>query len=154
MAENILVSACLLGVRCRYDGSGYLDENLERAVKGGKVNLIPVCPEILGGLMTPRTPCEKQGERVMAKDGRDCTAEFEKGAQEVLRLAKLYGCRMAVLKERSPSCGYGEIYDGSFSGLLTEGSGTTAELLVRNGIRVVGESRTEEILKLCQCYVL
>ena len=114
--EKILVSACLLGVPCRYDGGGNLVKALEKMVQEGKVNLIPVCPEIMGGLATPRTPCERQDDKIIAKDGRDCTEAFEKGAKEVLRLAKLYGCRYAILKERSPSCGYGKIYDGSFPG--------------------------------------
>lgn len=141
--ETILVSACLLGVSCRYDGGGNLNTILENAIKEGKVNLVPVCPEIMGGLETPRTPCERQGSKIIAKDGRDCTEAFERGARETLRLAKLYGCRFAFLKERSPSCGFGKIYDGTFSGVLIDGNGVTAELLAENGIDVIGESALE-----------
>lgn len=145
--ENILVSACLLGVQCRYDGGGNMNQHLEQAVKEGKVNLIPVCPEIIGGLRTPRTPCERKNDKIMAKDGADCTEAFEKGAREVLRLAKLYGCHYAILKERSPSCGYGKIYDGTFTGTLVEGNGRTAELLAENGIEIIGESALKRFVE-------
>lgn len=145
--ENILVSACLLGVQCRYDGGGNLDKHLEKAVKEGEVNLIPVCPEMLGGLSTPRTPCERRGNKIMAKDGRDCTEAFEKGAKEALRLAKLYGCHYAILKERSPSCGFGKIYDGTFLGALVDGNGMTAELLAENGMEVIGEGEAAKFLE-------
>lgn len=136
---NILVSACLLGVACRYDGVGKENKEIMELMK--EHHLVPVCPEILGGLPTPRTPSEIQLDRkVMMKDGRDVTAEYEKGARETLRLAKLYGCEYAILKERSPSCGHGEIYDGSFSGTKISGNGIAAELLEKNGVKVLGES--------------
>ena len=111
-------------------------------------HLIPVCPEILGGLPTPRDPSERVGDKVVGKNGRDVTAAFAKGAEETLALAKLYGCRYAILKERSPSCGYGEIYDGTFSGKLVPGNGVAAELLAKNGITVLGESDMEGLLSL------
>lgn len=134
----ILVSACLLGEKCRYDGSGKMLEELKEAYPGD--TLVPVCPELLGGLPAPRTPAERIGDRILTKTGEDVTEEYRKGAGEVLKLAHDYNCRMVVLKERSPSCGYGRIYDGSFTGRLIDGSGVTAELLAEHGIRVIGES--------------
>lgn len=136
---NILVSACLLGVRCRYDGTGKLEDKIQELMK--KHTLIPVCPEILGGLATPRDPAERVGDRVLTKHGADVTDNYQKGAEETLRLAKLYECTCAILKERSPSCGCGRIYDGTFSRTLTEGDGITAQLLKAHGIQVKGESQ-------------
>lgn len=139
----ILVSACLLGVCCRYDGGGVLDEQLSAMMPA--IPLIPVCPEIMGGLPTPRDPAEQVGERVLTKFGTDVTAEYEKGAEEVLKLAKLYGSTCAVLKERSPSCGSGSVYDGTHARRLTDGDGITAALLKRNGIRIFGESSIKKL---------
>ena len=137
---NILVSACLLGVSCRYDGRSVPCRAIvEAAAKG--VRLIPFCPEIYGGLPTPRTPSERRGDLVLSKDGRDVTEQYRRGAQEALRLCRLFDCRAAVLKEKSPSCGSGRIYDGTFSGTLTDGDGVTAALLKENGIAVIGEMR-------------
>lgn len=112
-----------------------------------RLRLVPVCPEILGGLPTPRTPSERQGERVVSKTGADVTAAYQKGAEEALRLARLFGCRKALLKERSPSCGRGQIYDGSFSGRLIPGAGVTARLLEQEGIAVFGESQLQQLLE-------
>lgn len=136
---NILVSACLLGVQCRYDGTGALTEGIKKLME--EHTLIPVCPEIMGGLATPRDPAERSGNRVVTKNGADVTENYQKGAVETLKLAKLYQCSCAVLKERSPSCGCGRIYDGSFSRKLVDGNGMTAELLLKNGIQVKGESQ-------------
>lgn len=138
---KILVSACLLGVRCRYDGKSKPHPAVERLLE--QHTLIPVCGEILGGLPTPRVSAERQGERVVTADGRDVTAAYRRGAEEVLRLAERYGCTAAILKERSPSCGSGRIYDGTFTGTLTDGWGVTAELLRDHGICVIGESEVE-----------
>ena len=138
---KILVSACLLGVRCRYDGKSKPHPAVERLME--QHTLIPVCGEILGGLPTPRVSAERQGERVVTADGRDVTAAYRRGAEEVLRLAERYGCKAAILKERSPSCGSGSIYDGTFTGTLTDGWGVTAELLRDHGICVIGESEAE-----------
>lgn len=140
---NILVSACLLGVECRYNGRGVLLPELQELLKDH--HLIPVCPEILGGLSTPRTPAERRGRQVITKDGQDVTAAYERGAEQVLKLAKLYGCRAAILKERSPSCGWGRIYDGTFTGTLTEGDGVCAGVLSSHGIRIYGESLVSEL---------
>ena len=108
---------------------------------------VPVCPEQLGGLPTPRAPSERQGERVVSSLGADVTAQYRRGAEEALRLAELYGCTTAVLKERSPSCGSGAIYDGTFTGTVTEGWGTAAALLRRHGVRVLGESQLASLLE-------
>ena len=146
MKPRMLISACLLGVNCRYDGGG----KAIPAIKELKelAELIPVCPEILGGLSTPRTPSERRDGRVVAKDGGDVTDAFQRGAGEALKLAELFGAKLALLKERSPSCGSGQIYDGSFSGGLTPGDGVTAELLKGNGIAVYGESRVQELIDM------
>lgn len=132
----IIVSACLAGYRCRYDGKTVPNEAVVALVKRGEA--IPVCPEMLGGLPCPRIPSERtaDGTQVLARDGRDVTEAFQRGADETLRLARLYGCSHAILKARSPSCGYGEIYDGSFSGTLRTGNGVTVDLLLENGITV------------------
>ena len=142
MRVNILVSACLLGVNCRYDGRGNLSKLLESKI--GDDQFIPVCPEQLGGLPTPRQPSERVGDKLISKTGTDVSCNFHRGAEEALALAKLYGCEYAILKERSPSCGYGQIYDGTFTGTLTSGDGVTAALLVANNIKVIGESKLPE----------
>ncbi len=143
--KTILISACLLGVACRYDGrTKPLDkETIEKLKK--KYHLIPVCPEIMGGLPTPRLPAEiSAAGTVIRKDGEDISGNYRRGAEEALRLAEIFQCETAILKERSPSCGAGQIYDGSFTNTLTSGNGIAADLLIRNGIRVIGES---EILR-------
>lgn len=141
---RVLVSACLLGARCRYDGASKPLPGLERLLDA--VDPVPVCPEQLGGLPTPRTPAERCGDRVVTRDGTDVTAQYERGAQEALRLAQLTGCTLALLKEKSPSCGCGRVYDGTHTGTLTGGNGVTAELLQQNGVRVFGETQLEELL--------
>ena len=143
--ENLLISACLLGVSCRYDGKS---KPLPEALKlMEKYNLIPVCAEIMGGLSTPRPPAEIIGEKVLTESGRDVSAEYARGAEEVLRLGKIFGCKKALLKEKSPSCGSGIIHNGKFDGGLVPGFGNTAELLIKNGIEVFGESRIDELMK-------
>ena len=138
MKPKLLVSACLLGTPCRYDGKAKKNEAV--CALAERFELIPVCPEVLGGLPTPRTPSERRGKRVVMRDGRDVTAEYRRGAERALELARREGAAAAVLKERSPSCGSGEIYDGSFTETRTTGDGVTAELLRASGIRVFGES--------------
>ena len=144
---TVLVSACLLGVTCRYDGAskGLPDSVLRELM--ARHTLVPACPEQLGGLPTPRTPAERIEDRVMTKDGRDVTAEYRHGAEQALHLARLCGCKIALLKERSPSCGSGTIYDGTFTGGLTAGDGVTAALLRENGITVYGESEIGRLLE-------
>lgn len=141
---NVLISACLLGVNCRYSGDGTFIKEAEELKK--KYHLIPVCPEILGGMKTPREPAEIKEGKVISRMGEDVTPYFERGAREVLHLAKFFDCKYAILKERSPSCGRGEIYDGTFSGVTIEGNGVLAELLEKNGILVVGESEINRLL--------
>lgn len=141
---KILISACLLGCACRYDGKSKPHPLAQELARRGLA--VPVCPEQLGGLSTPRIPSERQGQRVVMQNGRDVTAEYRRGAEEALAIARLYGCQIAVLKERSPSCGHGQIYDGTFAGRLTDGDGVTAELLRENGITVYGESDLADLL--------
>ena len=108
--------------------------------------LIPVCPEHRGGLDTPREPAERQGDKIIARDGTDVTDAFIRGAQETLRLAREYNCRYAIFKERSPSCGAGVIYDGNFTHTCVAGDGVTTQLLRANGIIVLGESQIGALL--------
>ncbi len=134
---NIIVSACLLGCACRYDGkSKPCDAVISLSPEH---TLIPFCPEIYGGLPTPRPASEIVGGRVVNSEGKDVTAEYEKGALEALHIAELLGCKVAVLKAKSPSCGKGQIYDGSFGGILREGDGICAKLLMDKGITVLTE---------------
>lgn len=142
---KLLVSGCLFGLECRYCGDGIYQKELMELVK--EHQLIPVCPEQLGGLATPRKPCEIKDGRVIDNEGNERTAAFIKGAEQVLQLAKLFEVDGAVLKSNSPSCGYGKIYDGSFSGKLTEGNGITGQMLSENGIPVWNEHNYKEALK-------
>ena len=140
----ILISACLLGCACRYDGKSKPHPLAQALARRGLV--VPICPEQLGGLPTPRAPSEQQNDRVVSADGTDVTTQYRRGAEEALRLAALYGCTTAVLKERSPSCGSGQIYDGTFTHTLTEGDGLTAQMLKKKGVEVYGESQLEELI--------
>lgn len=142
---KILISACLLGVNCRYDGGNSRDDNAIRNHQSEE--LIPVCPEEAGGLPTPRPAVEIVGgdgndvldgkAKVLTAEGEDKTEEFLKGAKHALELAQSQGATSVILKARSPSCGCGNIYDGTFSGTLTPGNGVTTALLKRNGIEVI-----------------
>lgn len=133
-----LISACLIGIKCRYDGKSSLNWKCLELFKKGE--LIPVCPEQLGGLPTPREPAEIQKSgRVSTKSGKDVSENFIKGAKETLKIAKKLKIKEAIFKTRSPSCGCGTTYDGSFSGRLIPGDGVTTALLKRNGIRVITE---------------
>ncbi len=143
---NILVSACLLGERCRYDGKS--KPNADITALALRHKLIPVCPEVLGGLQTPRAPAEICGSRIINSEGADVTAQYTLGAQKTLEIASENKCTIAILKEKSPSCGRGLIYDGSFSRTLTDGDGITAKLLIDNGITVIGESQYDIINSL------
>ena len=123
---KVLISTCLLGVACKYSGGDNARPALVAALQAAGHELVPVCPEVYGGLPTPRTPAERIGSRVVTAAG----------AEIALQLARLTGCRVAVLKANSPSCGHGTIYDGTFSGKKIPGSGVAAELLEQNGIAV------------------
>ena len=137
--ENLLVSACLMGFECKYcGGSNYIGDEKMAALKE-KYRLIPVCPESAGGLPTPRDPSERIGDKVISSKGADVTANYKKGADVALWLCKKYGCKKALLKAKSPSCGKDMIYDGTFSGTLLAGRGVAAELLAENGIEIISE---------------
>ena len=142
---KILISACLLGVPCRYDGASKPHPLAQALLE--EHQLVPVCPEQLGGLPTPRPPAERRGNRVVSREGPDVTEAYRRGAEAALTLCRQFGCQAAVLKERSPSCGRGVVYDGTFTGALTEGDGVTAELLSAHGILVSGESGIPELLE-------
>ncbi|MGI6268965.1 MAG: DUF523 domain-containing protein [Candidatus Howiella sp.] len=144
--NSMLISACLLGVRCRYDGQSrpLSDADIRRLRE--EYILIPVCPEVYGGLPTPRPPAERQGERVVTQSGADVTAAYLRGAEETLRLAAVFGCRTALLKARSPSCGKGEIYDGGFCGRLVSGDGVLAERLTAAGVEIFRETEIDRLL--------
>jgi len=135
--KMILCSACLLGIKSRYDNKTKPNKKVIRLSK--KEIFIPVCPEQLGGLPTPREQAEQRGNKVITKSGKDVTQNFRKGAKEVLKLAKLFGIKKVILKQRSPSCGCGQIYDGTFSGRIIKGDGVTTTLLKKNGIKVISE---------------
>lgn len=137
MAARYLISACLSGVCCRYDGGCFDYPALRALAATGEA--IPFCPECAGGLPTPRTPCEIVGERVIAADGTDCTAEYRRGAEAALALCRTHGITAAILKESSPSCGAHRIYDGTHTGHKIPGRGITAALLADNGVTVYTE---------------
>lgn len=139
-----IVSACLAGHKCRYDGGSRLDERIIRLVKAG--DAIPVCPEGLSGLPVPRPPAEQRGSRMIDRDGRDVTEYFLLGGQRAFRIAERSGCKRAILKARSPSCGVGKIYDGSFTGTLCEGNGIFADLLLKAGFELFDEDTWDEEL--------
>lgn len=143
--EKILVSACLLGENCKYSGGSNYHEGVVNFLKEneGRIEAIPVCPEADGGLGTPRAPAEIRGNAVVTKEGEDVTDAFIKGAKKTAELAGTHNCRLAILKERSPSCGSGSIYDGTFTGTIVAGDGKTVEYLKRIGVTVYGESEVE-----------
>ena len=148
--ENVLISACLLGFVCKYcGGSNKLTEQQLAALRE-RFRLIPVCPETAGGLPTPRDPSERLGDKVVSNQGRDETAQYQKGAETALTLDRRYGCKAALLKEKSPSCGSGLIYDGSFTGTLVTGDGVAAQMLKEEGLIVFGESDTELLITVFQ----
>lgn len=141
---KLLVSACLLGCACRYDGKSKPCEGVIALAK--EHTLIPFCPEIYGGLPTPRVPSEVVGDTVINRDGKDVTAEYVKGAEGALAIAKTLNCDAAILKSKSPSCGKDEIYDGSFSATLKSGNGITASLFIDAGIPVFSEKETDILI--------
>lgn len=145
---KILVSACLLGVACKYSGGSNACPALLDAVHRGGHTFIPVCPEVYGGLPTPRPPAERVGDRVLTESGTDVTAQYRRGAEAALQLARLYGCGAAILKANSPSCGHGTIYDGTFSHTEITGDGLTAELLEAHGICVYNEDNFNNLLQI------
>lgn len=137
-----MISACLAGINCKYDGGNNLKENILNLVKKGEAILI--CPEQMGGLPTPRPPAEIIGNKVININNEDVTEYFLKGADEALKIAKIYGIKTAILKERSPSCGVHQIYDGTHAGKTTTGSGITARLFKENGIKIISEEENQK----------
>lgn len=135
--RKVLVSACLLGEKCRYDGKSKPNEKVIALCE--KYELVPVCPEVEGGLSTPRIPSERVGDRVVMKDGTDVTENYRRGASIACEVCRNNSIDLAIMKARSPSCGKGEIYDGTFSGILTAGCGVTSEMLIKSGVKVITE---------------
>ena len=139
MREKVLISACLAGINCKFNGENNL---LDRGILdeiSKKYHLLFVCPEVFGGLSTPREPAEMKGGLVVTKTAKDVSENFKFGAEICLKIAKLNGCKKAILKARSPSCGSGQIYDGSFTKKLILGDGVAAKMLKANEILVFSE---------------
>ncbi len=128
------ISACLAGFICRYDGKNQANPIIEKLYKKGYA--LPVCPEVLGGLSVPRTPCEMLNGKIIDKNGIDHTFAFLQGAFKASVMIKNSGCQVAILKSKSPSCGYGKIYDGTFTKRLVDGSGLLAQILIQNPIKI------------------
>ena len=139
---NVLISRCLLGINCRYDGKNNKIKNLRE--KFPKINFIDVCPEVDSGMKTPRKPCEIKNSKVRNIDGEDFTKEFKKGSQIALDLCKKYDIKIALLKAKSPSCGKDYIYDGNFDKNLINGDGITCQVLKKNGIIIFSEKEIED----------
>lgn len=149
--KKILVSQCLYGGKpVRYDGKAKEEKDVRFLKWKEEGRLIPVCPEVFGGLPIPRTDAQRKKNKVVTRDGVDVTAEYERGAAEALRLAKENEVLCALLKEKSPSCGSSYIYDGNFRGKLIEGEGIAAELLRRSGIKVFSENQIDEVENLIE----
>ena len=147
--RKILVSACLFGgAPVRYDGKSK-EETSELFIQWKQEGrLIPVCPEVFGGLPVPRSDAQRQGSRIIARNGRDVTAEYIKGAEEAVRLADDENVICAIMKEKSPSCGSSRIYDGTFTGTLIEGEGLAVQLLRKAGVKVFSEEQLNEVKQL------
>lgn len=148
--NKILISSCLLGEKVRYNGESkaFGDPRLARWQEEGR--LIPVCPEMEGGLPVPRPPAQRREDRVVTEDGSDVSEDFQLGAQAALALARQHGASVAVLKQNSPSCGSRFIHDGSFQGVLIPGEGVTTELLRQHGIAVFGEDQLDEAERMLE----
>ena len=142
--EKILISACLIGDKTKYDGKSNYNPKIQDLLE--KYELVPFCPEVEGGLSIPRDPSERRNEKVITKEGRNVTKQFEKGAELALNICQYLGIRLAILKENSPSCGVNKIYDGKFENKLIPGSGVTTELLKRKGIKVISEEEIDSLL--------
>ena len=142
--EKILISACLVGDKVKYDGKSNYNDKIKLLLE--KYELVPFCPEVEGGLSTPRKPSERVKDRVKMEDGRDVTRQYEKGAELATNICLYLGIKIAILKEKSPSCGSHKIYDGSFSHKLVDGQGVTTELLRKKGIKVISEDEIDTLL--------
>lgn len=142
--EKILISACLVGDKVKYDGRSNYNEKIKLLLE--KYELVPFCPEVEGGLPTPRKPSERVKDRVKMENGKDVTKYYEKGAELAINICLYLGIKIAILKENSPSCGTHKIYDGTFSHKLIDGEGYTTELLKRKGIKVLSEDEIDTLL--------
>ena len=142
--KKILVSACLLGEKCRYDGKSKPCDSVIKLSE--KFDLVPICPEVFGGLPTPRIPAEIVDGAVLRKDGVDVTNNYKIGAQKALDIAIQNNIKIAVLKEKSPSCGKDIIHNGKFDGELSQGNGITVNLFLKHGINVYKESEVDKLL--------
>ncbi|MBQ3611668.1 MAG: DUF523 domain-containing protein [Firmicutes bacterium] len=144
--KKILVSQCLYGGDpVRYDGKSKAETDPRFLKWKEEGRLIPVCPEVFGGLPTPRADAQRIGDKVIARTGKDVTFEYMKGAHEAVRLAKEYNVLCAIMKEKSPSCGSNKIYDGTFEGNLIDGQGTAVELLRKEGVQVFSEEQLDQV---------
>ena len=142
--EKILISACLVGDKVRYDGKGQYHPLIKDLLE--KYELVPFCPEVEGGLKIPRIPSEIVKDKVISKTGKDVTSNFISGAKKALMLCQYLNIKIAILKEGSPSCGVNEIHNGKFDGKMVKGKGITASLLEKNGIAVYSENDIEKLL--------
>lgn len=142
--EKILISACLVGDKVKYDGKSNYNPKIQQLLE--KYELVPFCPEVEGGLPTPRHPAERIKDKVITDDGRDVTFQYEKGAELCYNICMYLGIKTAILKKNSPSCGSNEIYDGTFSHKVIKGDGVTAALLKRKGINVITEDEIDTLL--------
>ena len=143
--ETILVSACLLGDNVKYNGGNNYDERIEKLKE--YYDIVPICPEMFGGLTTPRIPSEIKGDSIINKEGKDVTFEFNKGAHKVINIVNFCHCKKAILMDRSPSCGIHKVYNGKFNGTLIDGMGYTAKLLKSKGIELYTIDEIDELLE-------
>ena len=142
--EKILISACLVGDKTSYDGHSNYNDKIKLLLE--KYELVPFCPEVEGGLRVPRRPSERKGDKVIMDNGKDVTGNFQKGAELALNICQYLGIKIAILKERSPSCGSKQIHDGSFKNKLIPGEGVTTEVLRKKGITVIYEEEIDSLL--------
>lgn len=143
--ETILVSACLLGDNVKYNGGNNYDERIEKLKK--YYDIVPICPEVFGGLSTPRVPSEIKGDSIINKEGKDVTYEFNRGAHKVINIVNFCHCKKAILMDRSPSCGVNKVYNGKFNGTLVDGMGYTARLLKDKGIELYTIDDIDQLIK-------
>ena len=144
--EKILISACLVGDKCKYDGKSNYNPLIKELLE--YYELVPFCPEVEGGLSIPRDPCEiSKDQKVVSSKGRDVTRQFEDGAEKAYNICMYLGIRYAILKDNSPSCGSTSIYDGSFKSRLIKGEGITTKYLKEKGIRIIPDTEIEKFLE-------
>lgn len=143
--ETILVSACLLGDNVKYNGGNNYDERIEKLKE--YYDIVPICPEVFGGLSTPRVPSEIKGDSIINKEGKDVTYEFNRGAHKVINIVNFCHCKKAILMDRSPSCGVNKVYNGKFNGTLVDGMGYTARLLKDKGIELYTIDDIDQLIK-------